>query len=93
MSEPGGDDQRFLHEIERQVARTQKARGMTFWQGLAAIGAVGWMVVIPAVVGAFVGRWLDQRLARGVFWTLSLLLTGLAIGCVTAWRHVREELS
>jgi ATP synthase protein I len=92
MNEPGQGDEQFLQEVERQVRRTQKARNMTFWQGLAAVGAVGWMVVLPAVVGAFVGRWLDGRFVSGIFWTLSLLVLGLLIGCATAWRHVRKEL-
>ena len=48
------------------------------------------MVAVPAVAGALLGRWLDAELATGVFWTLSLLTLGLALGCVGAWRHVRS---
>ena len=92
MNEPTNGDEPFLHEIERQAQRVQRARGLTFWQGLAAVGAIGWMVVIPAVAGALVGRWIDDHRASGIFWTLSLLMLGLVIGCASAWRHVRKEL-
>ena len=61
--------------------------------GLAAVGAVGWMVSLPAVLGALAGRWLDVRFASGIFWTLSLLVGGLFLGCATAWRHVRQEMN
>jgi ATP synthase protein I len=65
---------------------------MTFWRGISLIGAVGWMVVIPAVGGALVGRYLDATFTSGIFWTLPLLLVGLILGCTSAWRYVRREL-
>jgi ATP synthase protein I len=90
MSEPGED--KFVGEVRRQVKRARGRGEMSFWQGLGLIGAVGWMVVVPALAGAFAGRWLDQRFDRGIFWTLSLLVAGLALGCLTAWRHIRDQL-
>ena len=50
------------------------------------------MVSLPPVLGALLGRWLDVRYASGIFWTLSLLVAGLLLGCASAWRHVNEEL-
>jgi ATP synthase protein I len=82
----------FVTEIRRQAQRVQSGRTLTFWQGLGLVGAVGWMVSLPAVLGALAGRWLDVRFASGTFWTLSLLGLGLFLGCASAWRHVRREL-
>ena len=45
----------FVSEIRRQARRAEKGGGSTFWRGLANVGAVGWMVSLPAVVGALVG--------------------------------------
>ena len=83
----------FVSEIRRQAERARAGRHLTFWQGLGLVGAIGWMVSLPAVLGALSGRWLDARFASGIFWTLSLLVLGLAIGCASAWRHVRRELN
>jgi ATP synthase protein I len=85
-------DEQFVGEVRRQADRAVRARQTGFWQGLAAVGTVGWMVTVPAVAGAMAGRWLDERFANGIFWTLSLLVGGLAIGCASAWRYVRGEL-
>ena len=82
----------FVSEIRRQAKRANKNRHSTFWRGLASVGSVGWMVSLPAVVGALVGRWLDIEFASGIFWTLSLLVGGLLLGCAAAWRHVDREL-
>ncbi len=85
-------DEQFLREIRRQAERGRTARHLNFWQGLGLVGAVGWMVSVPAVAGALLGRWLDWFTQGGIFWTLSLLLLGLFLGCASAWRHVRREL-
>jgi ATP synthase protein I len=87
---PNGDD--FVSEVGRQADRRQQGRGRGVWQGLAQVGTVGWMVALPAVGGALLGRWIDGHFRTGVFWTLSLLTIGLAIGCVAAWRAINREL-
>lgn len=92
MKPPDDDDEPFLRELQRQAQRIGHARRAGFWQGLATVGAVGWMVVLPTVAGALAGRWLDERFATGIFWTLSLLTLGVMLGSVSAWRHVRKEL-
>ena len=82
----------FVREIRRQAERAQVSQRLTFWQGLGLVGSVGWLVALPALLGAFLGRWIDARAGTGVFWTLSLLFAGLAVGCAGAWRHVAEGL-
>ncbi|MFI5457467.1 MAG: AtpZ/AtpI family protein [Isosphaerales bacterium] len=92
MSDLERDEGPFVREIRRQAERARIGQHLTFWQGLGLVGSVGWMVVLPALVGAFLGRWIDRRCATGVFWTLSLLMLGLALGCLSAWRQVDQEL-
>jgi len=60
-------------------------------QNLAMIGALGWTIVIPTLIGIFTGRWLDHRFEMGVFWTLSLLVLGLTLGCVMAWNRMHRD--
>ena len=88
-----GDDERFVSEVRRQAERQAQGRATGFWYGLGLMGAVGWMVSLPAVGGALLGYWIDRRYGLGVFWTLTLLLTGVAVGSASAWRHVRKELN
>jgi ATP synthase protein I len=53
---------------------------------------VGWLVTLPAVGGALLGRWIDRRADTGIRWTLGLLVLGLTAGCAGAWRHVKEGM-
>jgi ATP synthase protein I len=87
------EDDPFVREIRRQAERTKRARQLGFWQGLGLVGTVGWMVSLPGVLGALGGRWLDARCHTGIHWTLGLLVVGVALGCLSAWRHVRQELT
>ena len=87
MNDPPPEDP-FVSEVRRQAERARTSRDLTFWQGLRLVGAIGWMVSLPGVAGALLGRWLDRHYASGVFWTLLFLTLGLALGCASAWRHV-----
>lgn len=61
------------------------------WFGLGMMGLIGWSVVIPTLLGAALGLWLDRRHPGTRSWTLALLMAGLAIGCVNAWHWVAKE--
>ncbi|CAN5910226.1 hypothetical protein BH11PSE13_BH11PSE13_42400 [soil metagenome] len=57
---------------------------------LAQIGVLGWMIVTPTLLGAFLGRWLDGKFDSGVFYTAPLLLAGLGLGCWSAWKWMKS---
>ena len=60
-------------------------------RNLAMIGALGWLIVVPTLIGVFIGRWLDRHFGMEIFWTTSLLFVGLVIGCYLAWGRVHRE--
>ena len=93
MSPVEPEDDPFVREVRRQAERARGGHGLTFMEGLSLVGSVGWMVVLPALAGAAAGRWIDRRFGSGVFWTLSLMMFGLALGCATAWRHIQRDLA
>ena len=84
----------FEYRIRRQRARIEEGRkekGESFWRYLGLIGVVGWSVVLPMVVGLLAGRWIDRSYGTGYAWTVGLLLFGLVMGCVNAWRSITKE--
>lgn len=70
---------RKLREGEPSVARR-----------LAQIGVLGWIIVVPMLIGIYVGHWMDHKFYTGLFWTAPLLLVGLAIGCWSAWKWMNS---
>jgi ATP synthase protein I len=63
----------------------------TFARQVAQIGVLGWTIVLPTLLGTFLGRWIDRRFGTGIFWTGPLLLLGLALGCWSAWRWMQTR--
>jgi ATP synthase protein I len=93
MTDPGEQDplvesvrlrsdrrRRHLSEGDPSVARR-----------LAQIGVLGWIIVVPMLLGVFLGRWLDGTLRTGLFWTAPLLLLGLGLGCWSAWKWMQDS--
>lgn len=83
----------FSREVRAKAARKLKAqRNPTpgVWFGLRMMGLIGWSVVVPTLLGAALGIWLDKHHPGSHSWTLTLLLIGLVIGCVNAWHWVTK---
>jgi ATP synthase protein I len=55
---------------------------------LAQIGVLGWIVVVPMLLGVFAGRWLDRTFHTGLFFTAPLLMLGVVLGCWSAWKWI-----
>ncbi len=76
-----------MDEVEKESRRLKDARNSKkgLWHYLASAASVGWLVVIPAFGGAYLGRYLDRRFETGGYWTLSLMVAGLAVGLAWVW--------
>jgi len=88
------DGTAFSREVGVKAARKLKARRnptQGVWLGLGMMGLIGWSVVVPTLLGAALGIWLDNRHPGKHSWTLALLVAGLVIGCWNAWRWVGKE--
>ncbi len=87
------------HEKLRDAVKTRQERRerwqregeRSIGQNLAMIGVLGWTIVLPTLLGLFAGRWLDRQFHMGIFWTLGLLVAGLTIGCMLAWKRMHSE--
>lgn len=88
------DEPTLADQVGKKVARKLKARHNAtpgVWFGLGMMGLIGWSVVIPTLLGAALGIWLDKHYPGDRPWTLALLVAGLAIGCLNAWLWVTKE--
>jgi len=55
-------------------------------------GTAGLLLVVPMVIGAYLGRWLDEQSAGySARWTLNLILLGLVVGVVNVIVFFREH--
>lgn len=87
------DFERRLEARQRRKLRALRQGDRSVWFGLGTFGIVGWLVTIPAVSLTALGVWLDRRWPVPFSWALTLLVTGVALGCFNAWRWVSKERS
>lgn len=93
-----GERNRAQNEFERRLEsrRRRKLRALrqgdrSVWFGFGMFGVVGWSVAVPALAMTALGIWLDRRRPVPFSWTLTLLVLGVALGCLNAWWWVSRE--
>lgn len=80
-----------IGRIQQQKLRAQQHNIQTIWYGLGMMGLVGWSISIPTLIGIFVGLFLDRRFPIEQSWTLTFIVVGMTLGCLNAWRWLRNE--
>jgi len=91
----GDREQREMHRAvrlrERRKAQGKEEGERSIWQNLSMIGALGWLIVTPIVIGVFLGRWLVRTFDTGIFFSGALIFLGASIGSYLAWQRVHKE--
>ncbi|CAL1239757.1 AtpZ/AtpI family protein [Candidatus Methylocalor cossyra] len=84
--------ERLRLSIERQAKRMEQAEQErpTLLAQTAFLGVLALLLVLPVVLGAYLGRWLDA-LCQGysVRWTVTLILVGLGLGIANVYLYIR----
>jgi ATP synthase protein I len=78
-------------EKEKRKIKALKENNGSVWSGLGMFGMIGWSVVVPSLLGAALGIWLDKIYPESFSWTLTFLFIGLITGSFIAWYWVSKE--
>ena len=76
---------------EQRRKRWKKEGERSLWQNLSMVGALGWLIVTPTLLGVLIGRWLDGLFETGIFFSGALIFLGIALGSYLAWQRVTKE--
>jgi ATP synthase protein I len=88
MMTPRDDD--LQRALDKQVERRRRHRPGGPIGLIVVGGTVGLLFVVPLVIGAYLGRWLDSLFAGySVRWTVSLIILGIAIGSYGVIRFLK----
>lgn len=80
-------------EVQRKADRVLRARARRdpLWRHLGHVGVLGWVLILPVLLGLLLGHLASVRLGTRVPALLGLL-AGLAAGIYGAARQVRGAL-
>ncbi|GGW57201.1 AtpZ/AtpI family protein [Alishewanella tabrizica] len=84
----------FSEQVQRKATRKRLAKRNStpgVWFGLGMMGLIGWSVVVPTLLGAALGLYLDKYHPGQHNWTVALIFAGLTLGCFNAWHWVDKE--
>jgi len=86
--------EKLRRSIERQAKRMEQAEQdrSTLLSQTAFLGVLALLLVVPVILGAYLGRWLDT-LSEGysIHWTVSLIIVGVIVGIFNVYLFVREH--
>ena len=86
-------EHQLKEEVTKQIRRMKQAERdrPTLLRQTVYLGTLGLLFVVPVILGAYVGRWLDGLSAGySMRWTLSLIVLGVAVGAVSVYLNVKE---
>ncbi len=90
-AQEGNELARAAREELARRRRLERERHRNIWIYLTWIGTLGWLIVLPSVGGALLGRWLDRTLGSGVTFAAAGTILGAGLGLMLAWRRMRGE--
>ncbi len=73
--------------------RARERPDESIWAFLGTFGIVGWTVAVPALAGLAFGAFLDRTTDSERSFTITFLVLGVSVGCLSAWYWVRRESS
>ncbi|MGH9579810.1 MAG: AtpZ/AtpI family protein [Terriglobales bacterium] len=96
MTRPQGNSghkemRRAVRLREQRSERWKREGERPLWQNLSMIGALGWLIVTPTMLGVLIGRWLDHAFETGILYTAALIFLGIVIGSYLAWQRVNKQ--
>jgi ATP synthase protein I len=81
--------------VEKQVKRMKRAdqERPTLLSQSVFMGTLTLLFVLPVIIGAYFGNWLDG-MAQGysIRWTIGLIFVGLVAGVINVYIYIREHV-
>jgi ATP synthase protein I len=86
--------EKLRRSIERQARRMEQAERdrSTLLSQTAFLGMLALLLVVPIILGAYLGRWLDTLSEDySIHWTIGLIILGVIVGIFYVYLFVREH--
>lgn len=93
MTQPESRDQ--VEDAARRAAERDRLGAIDPEPSVAArlgqIGVLGWLVMMPILIGIVLGRLADHSAGSGIFFTAPAIFIGAGIGLHAAWKWMHRQ--
>ncbi len=74
-------------EVNRRLETLEKKKSQNVWYMIPYIGSVGIIFILPVLIGAYLGWWIDgQYKVGGISWTITGIMLGVFVGVYNVYR-------
>ncbi|CEG57757.1 AtpZ/AtpI family protein [Legionella fallonii] len=74
----------------RKMDKAKKEKSTLLAQTIY-LGTLGFVFILPIILGAYLGVWLDGKLkGYSIAWTLNLIILGVIVGAVNVYLMIKE---
>ncbi|MBN2690180.1 MAG: AtpZ/AtpI family protein [Gammaproteobacteria bacterium] len=79
-----------VHSSVKKLDRAKSEHHNILGQ-MTYLGTLGVVFILPVIVGAYLGVWLDNKLhGFSISWTVSLIFLGVIVGIINVYLIIRE---
>ncbi|CAI9085444.1 F0F1 ATP synthase subunit [Candidatus Methylacidiphilum fumarolicum] len=89
------DQKKLVEKIQQDVEKKEKAQKFkpTLLSQTAFLGTLGVLFIIPVIIGAYLGKWLDEKLpGYAIHWTISFIILGVILGSLNVYVFIRNKI-
>jgi len=80
-----------VEQQSKKIIKAERERSSLAAQTIY-LGVLGFLLVLPIVAGAYLGKWLDDKVNYfSMHWTISLILLGVFIGAINVYLFIRDK--
>jgi len=93
MMKPENTDSKLKKSVKLSIHKMEKAdkERPTLLAQTVYLGTLGFIFILPVIMGAYLGVWLDSKLTGFSFsWTLNLIIVGVFIGAINVYLFIKE---
>lgn len=89
------EDNKFSKDVgksAKELMNARKEKG-TFLHYAYVLGVGGWLLALPIVGGAYLGKYLDKKIgiSGGTSWTITFIILGIAVGFFNLWYNFMKR--
>jgi len=82
-------EKKIKSDVDKKIKAQAEKDDIMF--GLGVFGIIGWSISIPTLLGILLGVYLDKNFQTNFSWTLTLLFSGVIVGCLNAWHWIKQK--
>lgn len=79
--------------VRQKISKLEKAEQdrTTILAQTVFLGTLGVVFILPVVIGAYLGLWLDEKIKFfSISWTISLIIVGVIVGAFNVYLLIKE---